>query len=108
MACPNQSSTVTLPYPSGTALVTPIDQNTCIPLDATKITGIITSGAIPLNATSVPSMVNDSSGIHLGANGAALGASWGLTFTYTPNGSKFVMTATVGQPIVAVGSTLTP
>jgi hypothetical protein len=102
-ACPNQVATVTIPVP-GSALVVPVDSTTCAALDATKVTAAVPGSA--LGTTTTPAFSTDSSGMHLSANGAALGAQYLITFTYA--GKNWTMTALVGQTVVPVGTTTTP
>jgi hypothetical protein len=112
-ACPNQAPTVTIPYPTGTATVSPVDATTCNALNPMNFTvGAVPAGVIanpsPLSATSSPALTADAAGLHFSANGAAFAAQYTLTFTYQPNAKSFTMTATVGGPATPVGTTTTP
>lgn len=103
-ACPNQVTTVTVPVP-GSALVTPVDSTTCMPLDATKVTASMPGGII-LGPTSSPAFTTDSAGIHLSAGSAPLGASYTITFSYAAK--TWTMTALIGNVVTPVGTTTTP
>ena len=107
MTCPNQSTTVTIPYPTGTATVVPVDSVTCNPIDPTKVT-VVAGPLGTLGPTTSPAVTADASGLHFSANAAAFGTVVSMTLTFTPNAKFWTMTATVGGPVTPVGTTSTP
>lgn len=104
-ACPNASATVTLPADGTPATIVPVDTSTCIALAATGFGAGIPGSS--LGASTKPAFTADGAGLHLAANGMALGATAAVTFTYV-NGKSFVVMATVGQPVVPQATTTTP
>jgi hypothetical protein len=109
MTCPNQATTITIPYPTGAATEVPVDSATCNPIDPTQCkVQLGTSAGITLGATTVPALTEDSAGLHYSANGAAFGSRYVLFHTYLPNGLTWSTTATVGGPVTPVSTTVTP
>jgi hypothetical protein len=109
MTCPNQATTITIPYGSGTATEVPVDQATCNAIDPTQCKVQLTnSGGLTLTATTTPAVTADSAGLHFSAPSAAFGTTYVLFHTYLPNAKTWVMTATVGGPVTPVGTTSTP
>jgi hypothetical protein len=106
MACPNQSTTITIPYGSGTATEVPVDSATCNPIDATQCRVQLTNGGgLTLSNTTTPAVSADAAGLHFSANGAAFGSSFVFFHTFLPNGKNWSMTATVGGPVTPIGTT---
>ncbi len=74
-ACPNASTTVTIPvFGSGPALVTVCDQLGNV-LDATMASVSPGQGLPVLTPTTSPSLVKDAAGLHLSAGGTATGSA---------------------------------
>ncbi len=106
-ACPNATSSVTIPL-SGSTLVTMYDQS-CNILPGSSLSALFTFSTGPVNSTSAPSMTTDAAGLHFSANGAAPGAAGTFKITYTPNGQTFNLTYVVGAPVTAISAgTTTP
>ncbi len=103
-ACTNQSTTVTVPYPTGTADVVVYDQ-VCAVIAGTDL-GVHTSATNGplLNGTSIPAASYDASGFHLTANGAARGASFPIFVVHIPSGKSMTMTLTVGTPVSSISA----
>jgi hypothetical protein len=109
MTCPNQSLTITIPYPTGPATDVPVDSVTCNPIDPTQCkVQLLNTGGITLGGSTVPALTADASGLHFSANGAAFGATFVLFHTFLPNGKTWATTATVGGPVTPVSTTTTP
>ena len=109
--CPNQSATVTIPYPTGTADVTVYSSPDCTALLGTDLkvyNGTNVLGAV-LSTTTKPAVVQDAAGLHFSANSASYGSAVPLYIVHVPSGKAVQMTANVGAPITAVvGGTSTP
>jgi hypothetical protein len=109
MTCTNQSTTITIPYLSGSATEVPVDSTTCNPIDATQVkVQLINSGGITLNGTTTPAVTADGAGLHFSAPTAAFGTTYILYHTYLPNGKFWSINATVGGPVTPIGTTSTP
>jgi hypothetical protein len=106
-ACPNQSSSVTIPV-SGEALVTIYDSATCNALGGPFTIGI--PGSF-LSATTKPAFTIDSAGvIHFTANGAPFGTKLSGTLNFSPDLTKTMhLTIVVGGAVTGmVAGTSTP
>lgn len=109
MSCPNQATTITIPFGSGAATEVPVDSTTCNPIDPTQCKVQFNNAAgLTLNASSVPALSIDAGGLHFSPNGAAFGATYQLFHTFLPNGKTWMMIGTIGGPVTPVGTTATP
>lgn len=111
MSFPNQSTTVTIPSPTGVADVQVLENTTGTPLSGTnvRVYNGQNVGGILLNSTTAPAVTYDVAGFHISANGAAYGAAIPLFVQHVPSGQSTQMTGNVGAKIVGVvGATLTP
>ncbi len=106
-ACPNASTSVTIPL-GGSALVTICDQDG----NLLPATGSVVQQQMPAlanwNNVTAPAFTADAVGIHLSANGAVPGLAGTFKVTY-PGGQQNRMDFIVGAPVTAISfGTTTP